>query len=95
MEYTGIPKVLLILRYASHRCTDVIRGHCWVLGHYCSNVTSSHVGSVHRNHVSSGLATNMTLIRMSVGELGTVHCTGLDLLMISFLYRRKWFFIAL
>jgi hypothetical protein len=28
MEYTGIPKVLLILRYASHRCTDVIRGHC-------------------------------------------------------------------
>jgi hypothetical protein len=44
--------------------------------------------------VSSGLATRVTLARVSRGEVGKVYYTGVDLLMINFLYRIACLFLG-
>jgi hypothetical protein len=47
-EYTHIPKVFFTSRYIRRCCTDVIRGHCCVLGYSCTNVIPGHAGWVPR-----------------------------------------------
>jgi hypothetical protein len=51
------------------------------------NTTCSHLHSFCATGVSSGLATSLTLSRVSRGRLG-------DLLMTSFLYRSKWLLLG-
>jgi hypothetical protein len=58
------------------------------------NTPCSHLHRVCATGVSSGLATRVTLTRVSRGRLGESIYTGVDLLLISFLYCSTWLLLG-
>jgi hypothetical protein len=55
-----------------------------------ANTPCSHLHSFCATGVSRGLATMVTLTRVSRGKLSRVHYTWLDPILVSFLYRSTW-----